>query len=235
MNAKTTGKIINAKRKEKGLTQIQLARILNVSNRAVSKWENGDGFPDISLLPDIAAALDITIDELLTGSKPEPIVQIIEVENEESKTDKLINEFKISFIISLFFSVCAALLGGITEIYCIWAFPILFYTHWEIMFACASLFLLIAGCLIFVVGVTRLHLKYSKEKIINLAAKKGLVLTAVSFVFPLTFLARIIDFSRWGYFTPYIMLFIIAVTLFTVIKCYRKIIGTKNEKNKNDY
>ena len=64
MDAKLTGKIISSARKEKGLTQIQLAEMLNVSNRAVSKWENGDGFPDITLLPEISKSLELTIDEL---------------------------------------------------------------------------------------------------------------------------------------------------------------------------
>lgn len=88
MDAKATGKIINSKRKEKGLTQIQLAELLNVSNRTVSKWENGDGFPDITLLPDIADTLGITIDELLTGKKPEPVVKVIETEKPADKTEQ---------------------------------------------------------------------------------------------------------------------------------------------------
>lgn len=226
MDAKTTGKIINSKRKEKGLTQIQLAEKLNVSNRTVSKWENGDGFPDISLLPDIAGVLEITIDELLTGSKPEPVIQTV---NNENKNNKLLNDFKICFIVSVFFSILSAFLGGITEVYCIWAFPILFYTHWEIMFAAVSLVALIAAGLMFVVGITRLHLEYSKKEIICLAAKKGLILTSVSVIFPLTFLARIIDFSRWGYFMPYIMLVITAVIIFVIVKCYKKIRDTENE------
>lgn len=227
MDAKTTGKIINSKRREKGLTQIQLAEILNVSNRAVSKWENGDGFPDITLLPNISAALDITIDELLTGNKPEPIVKI--VEKDTSKTDKLLNDFKVCFIASLFMCVFAALLGSVTEVYCIWAFPILFYTHWEIMFAAVSLFSTILGGLVFFIGITRLHLEYSKKKIFRLAAKKGLALISISTIFPLTFLARIIDFSRWGYFMPYVMLVITAAILFTIVKCYKKIKDIENE------
>ena len=66
MDAKEIGRTISTHRKALGLTQMQLAAQLQVSNRTVSKWENGDGFPDISLLPGLAAALDITIDELLT-------------------------------------------------------------------------------------------------------------------------------------------------------------------------
>lgn len=77
MDAKEIGRTISTHRKALGLTQMQLAAQLQVSNRTVSKWENGDGFPDISLLPGLAAALDITIDELLTGEVPAQIQQSV--------------------------------------------------------------------------------------------------------------------------------------------------------------
>lgn len=59
------GKKINQLRKDKGITQEQLAQYCNVSNVAVSKWENRSNFPDISTLPIIARLFNITIDELL--------------------------------------------------------------------------------------------------------------------------------------------------------------------------
>ena len=77
MDAKEIGRTISTHRKALRLTQMQLAAQLQVSNRTVSKWENGDGFPDISLLPGLAAALDITIDELLTGEVPAQIQQSV--------------------------------------------------------------------------------------------------------------------------------------------------------------
>lgn len=86
MDAKLTGKLISEKRKEKGLNQIQLGELLNVSNRTVSKWEKGDGYPDITLLPEIADCLGVTIDELLTGNTPAaPCVQ--ENESINNNTD----------------------------------------------------------------------------------------------------------------------------------------------------
>ena len=62
MDSKKTGAFIAALRKEKGYTQANLAELLNISNRTVSKWENGDGFPDITILPDIALVFGITVD-----------------------------------------------------------------------------------------------------------------------------------------------------------------------------
>ena len=55
-------------RKEKGLTQNELGNILGLTDRAISKWESGDGNPDISLLPKIAKLFNVTTDYLLTGN-----------------------------------------------------------------------------------------------------------------------------------------------------------------------
>ena len=56
-------------RKEKNVLQEKLAQYLNVSFQAVSKWENGNAYPDISLLPDIARFFGITVDELLQAEQ----------------------------------------------------------------------------------------------------------------------------------------------------------------------
>lgn len=65
MNNVKTGEVISKRRKELGLTQNQLAGFLNISFQAVSKWENGTAYPDIALLPKLAAALNTTVDALL--------------------------------------------------------------------------------------------------------------------------------------------------------------------------
>ncbi len=59
------GKFIREVRREKGMTQKQLADMLHVSDKAVSKWENGIGFPDIKLLEPLAEALDVSLLELM--------------------------------------------------------------------------------------------------------------------------------------------------------------------------
>lgn len=225
MDPQTTGKIIFEKRKEKGLNQIQLGQLLNVSNRTISKWENGDGFPDITLLPDIADCLGITIDELLTGEKPTPIL----AETIKNDTKKLLSDFKLCFIVALFLALCGALLGGITELYCIWAFPILFYTHWEIMFAAVSLFAVIASTFVFVVGIFRLHTDYTKDEIICLAKGKALLLFIILAVFPLSFVARVIDFSSIGRFTAIIMSIIVIILAVMIVLLSRRIKSDKGD------
>ncbi len=68
-----TGILIQEARKAKGMTQLQLAEVLGVTDRAVSKWERGKSFPDVGILQDLAKELDLSVSELLDGefSKPE--------------------------------------------------------------------------------------------------------------------------------------------------------------------
>ncbi|MBQ8738010.1 MAG: helix-turn-helix domain-containing protein [Clostridia bacterium] len=70
MENHSIGKLIARLRNEKGLTQAELARKLNVTDKAVSKWENEDGEPSISLLPAIAEEFGITLDYLMRGIAP---------------------------------------------------------------------------------------------------------------------------------------------------------------------
>lgn len=69
MNQEKIGKFIYEKRKEKGLTQQDLANKLGVTNKAVSKWENGKCMPDLAIIKDLCNILDITITTLLNGEE----------------------------------------------------------------------------------------------------------------------------------------------------------------------
>ena len=60
MNQYVTGAVIKRLREKQKLTQVELAEMLNVSDKTVSKWENGRGYPDITLLEPIAKALNIS-------------------------------------------------------------------------------------------------------------------------------------------------------------------------------
>lgn len=68
MNQYVTGAIIKKLRENRQLTQAELAERLNVSDKTVSKWETGKGFPDITLIEPIAGALGISVAELLSGN-----------------------------------------------------------------------------------------------------------------------------------------------------------------------
>lgn len=67
MDRYVTGAVIRRLREKKKITQKELAGMIHVSGKAVSKWETGQGFPDISLLEPLAQALDISVIELLSG------------------------------------------------------------------------------------------------------------------------------------------------------------------------
>ena len=87
----TIGKRIAALRKEKGLTQEELAEMTGVSGQAVSKWENDQTCPDISLLPQLARILGVTVDELLCGKQEtEPAVQILPQDQRKDIKDMML-------------------------------------------------------------------------------------------------------------------------------------------------
>lgn len=65
MNKERLGDFIGSERKNLGLTQRDLAARLHVTDKAVSKWERGLSYPDVTLLEPLAAALDLTVEELM--------------------------------------------------------------------------------------------------------------------------------------------------------------------------
>lgn len=82
----TLGKRIAALRRQKGLKQEDLANELDVSPQAVSKWENDQTCPDISLLPRLAQLLGVSVDELLSGKK-ENLPQTVQILPPEERKD----------------------------------------------------------------------------------------------------------------------------------------------------
>lgn len=70
MNAEKTGNLIFQIRTRKNLTQKELAELVNVSDKAVSKWERGEGCPDVSIMPALATALGIEVETLINGEMP---------------------------------------------------------------------------------------------------------------------------------------------------------------------
>lgn len=112
MNQTEIGKFIAKCRKEKKLTQAQLAEKLNITDRAVSKWETGKSMPDSSIMLELCEILGITVNELLSGEE-------IDMENYEKKADvnlialkrKDENNMTKNVIISILFSI--TLLVGI--------------------------------------------------------------------------------------------------------------------------
>ena len=105
MNQERIGIFIAELRKEKKLTQIDLANKLGITDRAISKWENGRGLPDLSLLTPLCEILDVSINELLSGSRLDKKDYQEKLEkniiNAIDYTDKKIRKTKKIFIIIL--------------------------------------------------------------------------------------------------------------------------------------
>ena len=109
MNQEKIGRFIAELRKEKKMTQINLANKLGITGRAISKWENGRGLPDLSLLTPLCEILDVSINELLSGSRLDKkdyqeklegnIINTIDYTNKKIKKTKKIFVIILSVII----------------------------------------------------------------------------------------------------------------------------------------
>lgn len=131
------GQFIAKCRKEKGLTQQELAELLNVTNRAVSKWETGKGIPDVTVLIELSKVLDCSVDEILKGKRNEqsnaihgqPVAHRKETVKSEDNSgldtngagettqtiagymvEKAIEKFKMRAVLSVFFSAAGIFL-----------------------------------------------------------------------------------------------------------------------------
>ena len=82
------GKFIAEERKQKGYTQKKLAEILGISDKTISKWERGNGFPEVSLLLPLCNELEITVNELLTGQR------LQEVDYKKKAEENMVNLVK---------------------------------------------------------------------------------------------------------------------------------------------
>jgi transcriptional regulator with XRE-family HTH domain len=71
MDSKNVGATIARLRRQKKMTQGDLAKLLNVSSKAISKWETGKGYPDVELFPELAKILCVTIDYIMLGEDNE--------------------------------------------------------------------------------------------------------------------------------------------------------------------
>lgn len=112
MNQVKIGKFIAECRKKNNLTQMQLAEKLNITDRAISKWENGKAMPDSSIMLDLCAELKISVNELLSGevlemnSYNEKMEQnLIDMVRQKEASDKrlLKMEIVIGVLISIVF------------------------------------------------------------------------------------------------------------------------------------
>ena len=118
MNAKDMGMFICKLRKENNMTQMELAQQLHVTDKAVSRWERGIGYPDIQLLPALSESLHVSVAELISCKKSlnysnEEVTNIIHnldvYKMESFRQDRKAN--KISLVCMIFVAACVYISG----------------------------------------------------------------------------------------------------------------------------
>ena len=104
MSNKNIGEIISSLRKEKGMTQNDLAEKMNVTDKAVSKWERNLSYPDVNSIPKLAEVLGTTVEELLNA----------QTKKEDNKLNEIINIALIG--ISLAMGICITVTSILKQI-----------------------------------------------------------------------------------------------------------------------
>lgn len=138
------GKFIAECRKKKNMTQAILAEKLNITDRAISKWETGKGMPDSSIMLELCNELDISVNELLSGEviKMENYSQkaeenLLEMKKQKEETDRemLRLEIVIGYISTITFLI------------------LVFLASFVEMYSAIRILLIIGGSIVFAVGV----------------------------------------------------------------------------------
>ncbi len=144
MDQQKIGKFIAECRKKQGLTQMQLAEKLNITDRAVSKWENGRSMPDSSIMLELCSLLGITVNDLLTGEvvslkdyNKELENNLLEMVKQKEEADKRL----------LFTEIIVGLLSGII------LFGLVFTASFADMQDWLRLVIILIGLMIFSVGI----------------------------------------------------------------------------------
>ena len=91
---KKFAQFLSGKRREKNITQGQLADMVGVSHQAVSKWENGQSFPDVTLFPRLANLFGVSVDELMNGSETQTPTAAVEPTPEPTPDEGSVTEIE---------------------------------------------------------------------------------------------------------------------------------------------
>ena len=144
MNQIKIGRFIAEKRKAANLTQMQLAEKLNITDRAVSKWENGRSLPDSSIMLELCSLLGITVNDLLSGE----VVSLIDY-NKESENNllEMVKQKEEADKRLLFTEIIVGLLSSII------LFSLVFTASFADMQDWLRLVIILIGMMIFSVGI----------------------------------------------------------------------------------
>ena len=109
MDAVKIGEFLKALRKSKGYTQQEVAEALYVTQKTVSRWENGEGIPDINIIVSVAEFYDVTVDELLKGERKNKEQAEYTIKQKSKSKFKLIDN-KLSSKQNIFFIVSTSVM-----------------------------------------------------------------------------------------------------------------------------
>ena len=144
MNQIKIGKFISIKRKEKKLTQQELAEKLNITDRAISKWENGSCLPDVGTMPELCKILGITINDLFSG-------EIVDMKDNEKKLEEnllkmaKIKEVRDKELLSM--EIFIGIIVSIIMLACVFVASFVNMQNW------LRIGLIIIGLILFIIGV----------------------------------------------------------------------------------
>ncbi|MFA6796696.1 MAG: helix-turn-helix transcriptional regulator [Bacilli bacterium] len=186
--------IITKRRKELHMTQRELAEKLNVTDKTVSRWEVGKSYPDATILPALAKALNVSIDELFGDTS-----KVVLSTNEEDKVDhKQMTKFKIYNIVSLALLVTGIVIFSVNLIVNIASATNTTFTALLVL----SILLMIGSVVLMVVG-TMLYKAFYKEKFYTKVYKKELAKLVIGYVSTFVVLLSLIS-----------MIFMIGIRIF---------------------
>ena len=196
MDQKKIGSFLRELRTEKGLTQEQLAEKLNVSSRTVSRWENGNNMPDLSIVVELADFYEIDIRELLNGERKsekmnEDIKETLDAVAQYSAAEKK----KLTKELTTYTAGSAVFFGLLAII------TILNLTSVHGAFQVFAIFLAIMGLVYSVTSVVKLRQLTGKmdKKSFNNYIKILLIISAVFVAFAIFFLLLALGIPCFGW------------------------------------
>ena len=154
MNQEKIGRFISKLRKEKNMTQEQLAEKLGITNKSVSRWENGKTMPDLSIFKQLCETLDISINELMSGERIKDEEYSEKLEENFINTIDYINKKNINNNNTKSFVLL------ILGIFLIFASQFIFNRH-EI-----NEYINIVGLILVIYSIKRLFMKYTCFRIV---------------------------------------------------------------------
>ncbi len=150
MDQTKTGRFIKEQRKQTGFTQRELAEALNISEKTISKWETGNGMPEVSLMLPLCKKLNITVNELLSGEKldekhyiEKAEENIVSLASDRTKPITKTVIAAVSCILSILLSMAIVLTASFVEMPS-WAHIVLISAAFVLIFCNIALVLVVA-------------------------------------------------------------------------------------------